>query len=238
VNDVAKNLILWVVIAVVLLTVFQSFGGRTSNSGTNLKYSDFLTQVKQGQVKEVLIEGQSITGQLKSGIAFMTYSPETDNSALIGEMDRANVTIVGKPPEQPSLLAHIFVSWFPFIVLIGLWVFFMRQMQGGGGGKGAMSFGKSKARLLSEDQINISFNDVAGVDEAKEERVKLKYRSLQSLVLTLLKCLLVLVPLEFETCLSKPKSTHPALYLLMKLMLLVGIVALEWVAVMTSVNKH
>jgi len=169
VNDVAKNLILWVVIAVVLLTVFQSFGGRTTSSGTNLKYSDFLTQVKQGQVQEVVIEGQNITGQLKSGIAFTTYSPETDNSAIIGEMDRANVSIVGKPPEQPSLLAHIFVSWFPFIVLIGLWVFFMRQMQGGGGGKGAMSFGKSKARLLSEDQINISFNDVAGVDEAKEE---------------------------------------------------------------------
>ncbi|MFT5549091.1 MAG: cell division protease FtsH [Candidatus Azotimanducaceae bacterium] len=168
-NDVAKNLILWVVIAVVLLTVFQSFGGRTTSSGTNLKYSDFLTQVKQGQVQEVVIEGQNITGQLKSGIAFTTYSPETDNSAIIGEMDRANVSIVGKPPEQPSLLAHIFVSWFPFIVLIGLWVFFMRQMQGGGGGKGAMSFGKSKARLLSEDQINISFNDVAGVDEAKEE---------------------------------------------------------------------
>jgi cell division protease FtsH len=151
------------------LTVFQSFGGRTTSSGTNLKYSDFLTQVKQGQVQEVVIEGQNITGQLKSGIAFTTYSPETDNSAIIGEMDRANVSIVGKPPEQPSLLAHIFVSWFPFIVLIGLWVFFMRQMQGGGGGKGAMSFGKSKARLLSEDQINISFNDVAGVDEAKEE---------------------------------------------------------------------
>ena len=168
-NDVAKNLILWVVIAVVLLTVFQSFGGRSSSSDTNLKYSDFLTQVKQGQVQEVLIEGQSIKGQLKSGVAFSTYSPETDNSALIGDMDRANVSIVGKPPEQPSLLAHIFVSWFPFIVLIGLWVFFMRQMQGGGGGRGAMSFGKSKARLLSEDQINISFNDVAGVDEAKEE---------------------------------------------------------------------
>ena len=168
-NDVAKNLILWVVIAVVLLTVFQSFGGRSNSSATNLKYSDFLTQVKQGQVKEVLIEGQSMTGQLKSGITFTTYSPETDNSALIGDMDRANVSIVAKPPEQPSLLAHIFVSWFPFIVLIGLWVFFMRQMQGGGGGRGAMSFGKSKARLLSEDQINISFNDVAGVDEAKEE---------------------------------------------------------------------
>ncbi|MFT4606788.1 MAG: cell division protease FtsH [Urechidicola sp.] len=168
-NDVAKNLILWVVIAVVLLTVFQSFGGRSSSSAANLKYSDFLTQVKQGQVQEVLIEGQKITGQLKSGVSFSTYSPETDNSALIGDMDRANVSIVGKPPEEPSLLAHIFVSWFPFIVLIGLWVFFMRQMQGGGGGRGAMSFGKSKARLLSEDQVNISFNDVAGIDEAKEE---------------------------------------------------------------------
>lgn len=167
-NDVAKNLILWVVIAVVLLTVFQSFGGRSSST-PNLKYSDFLTQVKQGQVQEVLIEGQSITGKLKSGVTFATYSPETDNSALIGDMDRANVSIVGKPPEQPSLLAHIFVSWFPFIVLIGLWVFFMRQMQGGGGGRGAMSFGKSKAKLLSEDQVNVSFNDVAGVDEAKEE---------------------------------------------------------------------
>ncbi len=167
-NDVAKNLILWVVIAVVLLTVFQSFGGRSSSSATNLKYSDFLTQVKQGQVQEVLIEGQSITGQLKSGVSFSTYSPETDNSALIGDMDRAHVSIVGKPPEEPSLLVRIFVSWFPFIVLIGLWVFFMRKMQGGGGG-GAMSFGKSKARLLSEDQVNISFNDVAGIDEAKEE---------------------------------------------------------------------
>jgi cell division protease FtsH len=169
VNDVAKNLILWVVIAVVLLTVFQSFGGRSSTNASSLKYSDFLTQVEQGQVQEVLIEGKTITGQLKSGVSFSTYSPETDNSALIGDMNRANVSIVGKPPEQPSLLAHIFVSWFPFIVLIGLWVFFMRQMQGGGGGRGAMSFGKSKAKLLSEDQVNISFNDVAGVDEAKEE---------------------------------------------------------------------
>mgnify|MGYP000482620897 CR=1 FL=1 len=168
-NDVAKNLILWVVIAVVLLTVFQSFGGRSSTNASSLKYSDFLTQVEQGQVQEVLIEGKTITGQLKSGVSFSTYSPETDNSALIGDMNRANVSIVGKPPEQPSMLAHIFVSWFPFIVLIGLYVFFMRQMQGGGGGRGAMSFGKSKAKLLSEDQVNISFNDVAGVDEAKEE---------------------------------------------------------------------
>jgi cell division protease FtsH len=172
VNDVAKNLILWVVIAVVLLSVFQNFGDRSS-SGQTLIYSDFLSQVKQGQVTEVLIEGQNITGKMSSGTSFTTYSPETSNTALIGELEEANVSIVGKPPEQPSLLTHIFVSWFPFIVLIGLWIFFMRQMQGGGGGRGAMSFGKSKARLLGEDQINITFNDVAGVDEAKEEVAEL-----------------------------------------------------------------
>ncbi|MEC4681916.1 MAG: ATP-dependent zinc metalloprotease FtsH, partial [Nitrospirota bacterium] len=125
--------------------------------------------VEQGQVREVTIEGQNITGKMASGASFSTYSPETSNNALIGDLQRANVAIFGKPPEPPSLLGHMFVSWFPFIVLIGLWIFFMRQMQGGGGGRGAMSFGKSKARLLGEDQINISFNDVAGVDEAKEE---------------------------------------------------------------------
>ena len=171
-NDVAKNLILWVVIAVVLLSVFQNFGDRSS-TGQTLIYSDFLSQVKQGQVSEVLIEGQNITGKMSSGALFTTYSPETSNTALIGDLERASVSIIGKPPEQPSLLTHIFVSWFPFIVLIGLWVFFMRQMQGGGGGRGAMSFGKSKARLLGEDQVNVSFNDVAGVDEAKEEVAEL-----------------------------------------------------------------
>ena len=167
-NDVAKNLILWVVIAVVLLSVFQNFGDRTT-TGRNMNYSEFLSQVKSGQVSEVLIEGQQINGKLHSGSVFSTYSPETNNSALIGDLDRAGVQIMSKPPEQPSLLAHMFISWFPFIVLIGLWVFFMRQMQGGGGGRGAMSFGKSKARLMGEDQINVTFSDVAGVDEAKEE---------------------------------------------------------------------
>ena len=167
-NDVVKNLVLWIVIAVVLLSVFHSFGDRGSSAQT-LIYSDFLTQVEQGQVREVAIEGQNINGKMISGTPFTTYSPETSNSALIGDLQRANVAILGKPPEPPSLLGHMFISWFPFIVLIGLWIFFMRQMQGGGGGRGAMSFGKSKARLLSEDQINISFNDVAGVDEAKEE---------------------------------------------------------------------
>jgi cell division protease FtsH len=172
VNDVVKNLVLWVVIAVVLLSVFHSFGERTG-SAQSLIYSDFLTQVKQGQVREVTIEGQNISGKMISGTPFTTYSPETNNSALIGDLERSNVSILGKPPEPPSLLGHMFISWFPFIVLIGLWIFFMRQMQGGGGGRGAMSFGKSKARLLGEDQINISFNDVAGVDEAKEEVAEL-----------------------------------------------------------------
>ncbi|MCP4429905.1 MAG: ATP-dependent zinc metalloprotease FtsH [Gammaproteobacteria bacterium] len=167
-NDVAKNLILWVVIAVVLLSVFHNFNERTS-SGNQIIYSEFLSQVKQGQVRQVTIEGQNITGLLNSGTKFVTYSPESNNLAMIGYLEDANVDIIGKPPEQPSMLAHMFISWFPFIVLIGLWVFFMRQMQGGGGGRGAMSFGKSKARLLGEDQINITFNDVAGVDEAKEE---------------------------------------------------------------------
>ena len=167
-NDVVKNLVLWIVIAVVLLSVFHSFGDRSSSAQT-LIYSDFLIQIEQGQIREVAIEGQNITGKMNSGAAFTTYSPETNNSALIGDLQQANVAILGKPPEPPSLLGHMFISWFPFIVLIGLWIFFMRQMQGGGGGRGAMSFGKSKARLLGEDQINITFNDVAGVDEAKEE---------------------------------------------------------------------
>jgi len=172
VNDVVKNLVLWIVIAVVLLSVFHSFGDRTS-SAQSLIYSDFLTQVEQGQVREVTIEGQNINGKMISGAPFTTYSPESSNGALIGDLQEANVAILGKPPEAPSLLGHMFISWFPFIVLIGLWIFFMRQMQGGGGGRGAMSFGKSKARLLGEDQIHINFNDVAGVDEAKEEVAEL-----------------------------------------------------------------
>ncbi len=171
-NDVAKNLILWVVIAVVLLSVFQNFGDR-STAGRNMIYSEFLSQVRAGQISEVLIEGQQITGKLIGGTTFSTYSPETNNSPLIGDLEKAGVQIRSKPPEQPSLLAHMFISWFPFIILIGLWIFFMRQMQGGGSGRGAMSFGKSKARLLGEDQVNVTFNDVAGVDEAKEDVAEL-----------------------------------------------------------------
>ena len=99
----------------------------------------------------------------------MTYSPETDNSALIGELLKGKVRISGKAPEKQSFLAQIFIHWFPFLLLIGVWIFFMRQMQGGAGGRGAMSFGKSKAKMQTEDQVKVTFKDVAGVEEAKEE---------------------------------------------------------------------
>ena len=129
--------------------------------------------MKTGQISSVTFEGQWIKGFDANNQQFKTYSPETNTAPLIDELERAGVQIEAKPPEKPSLLQHILISWFPFIVLIGLWIFFMRQMQGGGGGRGAMSFGKSKARLLGEDQVNVTFNDVAGVDEAKEDVAEL-----------------------------------------------------------------
>ncbi|MCW9015193.1 MAG: ATP-dependent zinc metalloprotease FtsH [Gammaproteobacteria bacterium] len=167
-NDLVKNLILWGVIAVILLSVFSNFSQRTASS-TDISYSEFITQVKEGMVDEVNIAGREITGQTRSQQSFKTYSPETDNRSMIGDLLESNVKIVAKAPEQPSMLMNIFISWFPFLLLIGIWIFFMRQMQGGGGGRGAMSFGKSKARMMGEDQIKVTFADVAGVEEAKEE---------------------------------------------------------------------
>jgi cell division protease FtsH len=110
---------------------------------------------------------------MRTGEAFTTYSPETDNRSLIGELLQADVEVVAEPPEKTGLLTQLFISWFPFLLLIGVWIFFMRQMQGGGGGRGAMSFGKSKARLMGEDQVKVTFADVAGVEEAKEEVAEL-----------------------------------------------------------------
>jgi cell division protease FtsH len=167
-NDMAKNLILWVVIAIVLMTVFNNFS--TTQPKAQMKpYSDFIADVKSGQVKEVTISdnGHDIEGSLVSGQRFSTYSPGDDK--LLGDLLNNNVEISAIPPEKPSLLMNILINWFPLFVLIGLWIFFMRQMQGGGAGRGAMSFGKSKARMLSEDQVKITFSDVAGVEEAKEE---------------------------------------------------------------------
>lgn len=156
------------VIAVILMTVFNNLGGQRPATDT-IAYSDFLQSVSSGQVDQVRFDGVEITGSRDGGKPFTTFSPETDNSSLIGELNNAGVQFERVPPENPSMLVSILISWFPFILLIGLWIFFMRQMQGGGGGRGAMSFGKSKARLLNEDQVKVTFADVAGVEEAKQE---------------------------------------------------------------------
>ncbi|MDZ7662569.1 ATP-dependent zinc metalloprotease FtsH [Thiohalophilus sp.] len=165
-NDLTKNILLWVIVAIILMSVFQNLS--TTTPATEKPYSQFMQDVKSGQVMEVTIQGRNITGRTQGGENFKTFSPETDNTAMIGDLMKHNVTIKAKPPEQ-SIWTQIFISWFPFLLIIGLWIFFMRQMQGGGGGRGALSFGKSKARMLGEDQVNIRFNDVAGCDEAKDE---------------------------------------------------------------------
>ena len=171
-NDMVKNILLWVVVAVVLMSVFNSFGPRT-NASSPVAYSQFLEDVRQGSIASVVVDGREISGRTKSDERFITYSPETSNSAMIGELLNNGVQIEAQPPERQSLLMQIFINWFPMILLIAVWVFFIRQMQGGGGGRGAMSFGKSRARMMSEDQIKITFADVAGCDEAKEEVAEL-----------------------------------------------------------------
>ncbi len=165
-SDMAKNLILWLVIAVVLMALFQNFQPGDS-SGRQLDYTSFIKEVKQDQVREVRIDGKTIEGNRRNGDPFVTIIPVPDDQ-LIDDLLNHNVKVMGKKPEEPSLLAQIFISWFPMLLFIGLWFFVMRQMQGGGG-KGAMSFGKSRARLMGEDQIKTTFADVAGCDEAKEE---------------------------------------------------------------------
>jgi cell division protease FtsH len=157
---------MWLVIAVVLMTIFNNFAPRQAGSPTRLEYSSFLADVKQGRISKVVIAGRNITATRQDGTTIKTYAP--DDPDLINDLLRNGVVVDAKEPEQPSLLMSIFISWFPLLLLIGVWIFFMRQMQGGGG-RGAMSFGKSKARLLSEDKNKVTFEDVAGVDEAKEE---------------------------------------------------------------------
>lgn len=170
-SDMAKNLILWLVIAVVLMSVFQSFSP-SEPSGRQLDYTTFVQEVSQGQIREVRMDGRTVQGVKRSGDRFTTILPAQDPQ-LLNDLLNNNVRVVGEKPEEPSLLTSIFISWFPMLLLIGVWVFFMRQMQGGGGGKGAMSFGKSKARLMGEDQIKTTFADVAGCDEAKEDVAEL-----------------------------------------------------------------
>lgn len=140
---------------------------RSSLQAPHLSILNFIRDVKQGRVKSVVIEGRNVYGYFTDDQRFSTYTPE--DPGLIADLLNSNVVINAKPPEKQGLLTQIFISWFPMLLLIGVWIFFMRQMQGGAGGKGAMSFGKSKARMLGEDSIKINFSDVAGVEEAKEE---------------------------------------------------------------------
>ncbi|WP_428097238.1 ATP-dependent zinc metalloprotease FtsH [Candidatus Rariloculus sp.] len=172
-NDLVKNVILWIVIAVVLLSVFQSFG--TNEQRTQpIPYSTFLSYIEDGSVEEVAFDNEtgSISGR-RNGEPFVTYNPETDNTALIGTLDENDVVIEATPPKQRSFLLDLFISSFPILLFIGIWVYFMRQINGASGGRGAMSFGKSRARLLGEDQVSVTFADVAGVEEAKEEVVEI-----------------------------------------------------------------
>lgn len=162
-----KNLFLWLIIAIVLVSVFSNFGPNHAMTD-RLSYSQFLTEVSQGLIHSVSIEDNKvISGVTKNNRRFVTYIPVSD-PALLGQLLKNNVTVNGQEKQQESFLLHLFVNWFPMLLLIGVWVFFMRQMQGGGG-RGAMSFGRSRARLLGEDQVKVTFADVAGVDEAKEE---------------------------------------------------------------------
>ncbi|CAD83621.1 cell division protein FtsH [Candidatus Blochmanniella floridana] len=164
-SDMIKNLILWLAIAVVLISLFQSFGSNDS-SNRKVDYSTFMYELNQDQIKEARINGREIVVIKKDSSRYTTYIPVNDPK-LLDILLTKKVKVVGEPPEEPSLITSIFISWFPMLLLIGVWIFFMRQMQGGG--KGAMSFGKSKARMLSENQIKTTFDDVAGCDEAKEE---------------------------------------------------------------------
>ncbi|MGA9851643.1 MAG: ATP-dependent zinc metalloprotease FtsH [Gammaproteobacteria bacterium] len=174
-NDFLKTLLIWILIAVVLLAVFNSFTSSSSKTQA-IAYSAFLTDVQEGNITNLTFDGRSITGSLSSGEKFSTYSPlTTDFTPLVDTLrkNNANVKIEAKPPEQTSWLLQLLFSWGPMLLLIGVWIYFMRQMSGGAGGRGAMSFGKSRARMLGEDQVKINFSDVAGVEEAKEEVAEL-----------------------------------------------------------------
>ncbi|EPJ78318.1 MULTISPECIES: ATP-dependent zinc metalloprotease FtsH [Pseudomonas] len=164
----AKNLILWLIIAAVLVTVMNNFS--SPNEPQTLNYSDFIQQVKDGKVERVAVDGYVITGKRTDGDSFKTIRPAIQDNGLIGDLVDNRVVVEGKQPEQQSIWTQLLVASFPILVIIAVFMFFMRQMQGGGGGKGGpMSFGKSKARLLSEDQVKTTLADVAGCDEAKEE---------------------------------------------------------------------
>ncbi|HEV2440998.1 MAG TPA: ATP-dependent zinc metalloprotease FtsH [Steroidobacteraceae bacterium] len=167
-NDLTKNILLWVVIVFVLLLVFSRYMPSVSQQ-EEIMYSTFLNDVKAHQVDSVTFQGDMLYGVMKDHTQFKTYNPETDYTALIGALEKNGVGIKGEPPKQPNFLAQLLLQLAPALLLILVFVYMLRQMQGASGGRGAMSFGKSRARLLGEDQVNVTFADVAGVDEAKQE---------------------------------------------------------------------
>ncbi|MEQ8205628.1 MAG: ATP-dependent metallopeptidase FtsH/Yme1/Tma family protein, partial [Woeseia sp.] len=168
-NDLTKNILVFIVIIVVLLSVVQGLTGANGQPPAKVDYSEFLKEVRGGNVQRVEFKGDRINFGSRDPLTNYTISPETDNNTLIGLLEQNGVRFTAEEPEQPSIIGQLLISSFPILLLIGVWIYFMRQMQGGGGGRGAMSFGKSKARLLGEDQVSVSFADVAGVEEAKEE---------------------------------------------------------------------
>jgi cell division protease FtsH len=167
-NDLAKNLLLWVVIAVVLMAVFQSFSPRTTTV-QNLNYNDFVAQVKNDAVARVKIEGDgyTISGERRDGSKFTTINP--GDRDLVNDLLNHRVEFERLPPSTNPSMMSIILTILPYVIFIGIFIFFMRQLQSGGGGRGAMSFGRSRAKLLADDQIKVTFADVAGCDEAKEE---------------------------------------------------------------------
>ncbi len=169
-SETARTLVLMIVITLALMMVFKNFA---TPQIEKVDYSTFLNEVKTGRVQEVNIEGNNIIALRSDDSRFTTYSPETNNDPLISLLVERNIIIKADEPNKNSIWTHAFISWFPILLLLGIWIYFMRQMQGGGGGRGALSFGKSKARLLGEDQIRVTFSDVAGVEEAKEEVAEL-----------------------------------------------------------------
>ncbi len=168
-NNLFKNLVIWLVIGLVLMTVFNQFNTRQQTL-TAMDYSQFLEEVKAGRIGEVVIEGRNLKARTTDGKPVTSYSP--GDIWLVSDLLKYGVKVKAKPEEEPSFLMNIFVSWFPMLLLIGVWVFFMRQMQGGGRG-GAFSFGKSRARMTDESSNTVTFADVAGCEEAKEEVAEL-----------------------------------------------------------------
>jgi len=168
-NNMLKNLVIWLVIGLVLMTVFNQFNSRQATQAP-MEYSQFLEEVKAGRIAKVTIEGRQLKATTAEGKRVTSYSP--GDIWLVSDLLKYGVKIEAKPEEEPSVLMNIFVSWFPMLLLIGVWIFFMRQMQGGGRG-GAFSFGKSRARMLDESSNTVTFNDVAGCEEAKEEVAEL-----------------------------------------------------------------